>query len=88
MPNKEEKKVNEMDEWYRNAQEANDKWRTQAKEDKDFYWTKQWSEEDREKLIKEKRKLLDKVSKALLEKETLDRDQFEKIVGKKENGVK
>ncbi len=40
------------------------------------------------KLIKEKRKLLDKVSKALLEKETLDRDQFEKIVGKKENGVK
>ncbi len=40
------------------------------------------------KLIREKRKLLDKVSEALLEKETLDRDQFEKIVGKKENGVK
>jgi cell division protease FtsH len=35
------------------------------------------------KLIKEKRKLLDKVSKALLEKETLDRDDFEKIVGMK-----
>ena len=35
------------------------------------------------KLIKEKRKLLDKVSKALLEKETLDRDDFEKIVGNK-----
>jgi len=35
------------------------------------------------KLIREKRKLLDKVSKALLEKETLDRDDFEKIVGKK-----
>ena len=35
------------------------------------------------KLIKEKRKLLDKVSSALLEKETLDRDDFEKIVGKK-----
>lgn len=35
------------------------------------------------KLIKEKRKLLDKVSKALIEKETLDRDDFEKIVGKK-----
>jgi len=34
------------------------------------------------KLIKEKKKLLDKVSKALLEKETLDRDDFEKIVGK------
>jgi cell division protease FtsH len=35
------------------------------------------------KIIKEKRKLLDKVSKALLEKETLDRDDFEKIVGMK-----
>jgi cell division protease FtsH len=35
------------------------------------------------KLIKEKRKLLDKVSEALLEKETLDRDDFEKIVGTK-----
>ena len=35
------------------------------------------------KLIKEKRKLLDKVSKALIEKETLDRDDFEKIVGRK-----
>ncbi len=35
------------------------------------------------KLIKEKRKLLDRVSDALIEKETLDRDQFEKIVGKK-----
>jgi cell division protease FtsH len=35
------------------------------------------------KIIKTKRKLLDKVSKALLEKETLDRDDFEKIVGKK-----
>jgi cell division protease FtsH len=35
------------------------------------------------KLIKEKRKLLDRVSSALLEKETLDRDDFEKIVGTK-----
>ncbi len=35
------------------------------------------------KMIKEKRKLLDKVSEALLEKETLDRDDFEKIVGTK-----
>ena len=40
------------------------------------------------KIIKEKRKLLDKVSDALLDKETLDRDDFEEIVGKKENGVK
>lgn len=35
------------------------------------------------KIIKEKRKLLDKVSDALMEKETLDRDDFEKIVGSK-----
>jgi cell division protease FtsH len=35
------------------------------------------------KLVKEKRKLLDKVSDALLDKETLDRDDFEKIVGTK-----
>lgn len=35
------------------------------------------------KLIKDKRKLLDKVSDALMEKETLDRDQFERIVGPK-----
>jgi cell division protease FtsH len=35
------------------------------------------------KLIKEKRKILDKISEKLLEKETLDRDEFEKIVGKK-----
>ena len=35
------------------------------------------------KLVKDKRKLLDKISVALLEKETLDRDDFEKIVGKK-----
>jgi len=35
------------------------------------------------KLVKEKRKLLDKVSIALIKQETLDRDDFEKIVGKK-----
>jgi cell division protease FtsH len=35
------------------------------------------------KLVKENRKLLDKVSDALMEKETLDRDDFEKIVGTK-----
>jgi cell division protease FtsH len=34
-------------------------------------------------LIKTNRKLLDKVSEALLKDETLDRDQFEKIVGSK-----
>ncbi|HKC05050.1 MAG TPA: ATP-dependent zinc metalloprotease FtsH [Patescibacteria group bacterium] len=35
------------------------------------------------KLVKEKRKILDKVSAALLKTETLDRDEFEKIVGTK-----
>lgn len=35
------------------------------------------------KLVKEKRKLLDKVSTELMKKETLDRIDFEKIVGKK-----
>lgn len=35
------------------------------------------------KLVKEKRKLLDKVSEELIKKETLDKDDFEKIVGSK-----
>ena len=35
------------------------------------------------KIVKEKRKLLDKVSDALMDKETLDRTDFERIVGKK-----
>jgi len=35
------------------------------------------------RVLKKERKSLDKVAKALLEKETLDRDDFEKIVGKK-----
>lgn len=35
------------------------------------------------KILKTNRKTLDKISKALIEKETLDRDDFEKIVGKK-----
>lgn len=40
------------------------------------------------KMVKEKRTLLDKVAKLLLKKETLDRDDFEKVVGKKINGEK
>jgi len=39
-------------------------------------------------LVKKHRKLLDKVASSLLEKETLDRDDFERIVGKKINGEK
>ena len=38
--------------------------------------------------IEAKRKLLDKVVAKLLKKETLDRDDFEKVVGKKVNGEK
>lgn len=34
-------------------------------------------------IVRKKRKILDKVGNALLKKETLDRDDFEKIVGKK-----
>jgi cell division protease FtsH len=37
------------------------------------------------KMIQSKRKLLDAVSVALIKKETLDRDDFESIVGKKNN---
>ena len=39
-----------------------------------------------EQIIKKERKALDAVSAALLDKETLDRETFEKIVGKKKNG--
>lgn len=35
------------------------------------------------KMVKDKRKLLDKISDELMKKETLDRDDFEKIVGSK-----
>jgi cell division protease FtsH len=37
-------------------------------------------------LVKKNRKSLDAVAEKLLETETLDRDQFEQIVGKKVNG--
>lgn len=39
-------------------------------------------------MIKSERKMLDKVSEALLKKETLEREDFEKIVGKKEESSK
>lgn len=37
-------------------------------------------------LVKEKKSLLDKVASKLLEKETLEKEDFEEIVGKKKNG--
>ncbi|MFC1625758.1 ATP-dependent zinc metalloprotease FtsH [Patescibacteria group bacterium] len=41
-----------------------------------------------EVLVKKHKKLLDTTVNTLLKKETLEREDFEKIVGKKENGVK
>ncbi|MBN1169071.1 ATP-dependent zinc metalloprotease FtsH, partial [Candidatus Woesebacteria bacterium] len=42
--------------------------------------------EKAEQLIVQNRKMLDEVAEKLLKVETIDREQFEKIVGKKENG--
>lgn len=36
-----------------------------------------------EKVIKQKRKTLDKIAQVLIEKETIEREEFEKIIGKK-----
>lgn len=44
------------------------------------------SYKEAEKLVVKHRKLLDKVAEKLLKIETIDRGQFEKIVGKKKNG--
>ena len=39
-----------------------------------------------ENLIKKHKKKLDEVAKALLKTETIDKEEFEKLVGKKQNG--
>lgn len=39
-----------------------------------------------EKIIKKNKKKLDEVAKALLKTETIDKEEFEKLVGKKQNG--
>ncbi|MEK7470701.1 MAG: ATP-dependent zinc metalloprotease FtsH, partial [Patescibacteria group bacterium] len=54
----------------------------QEKIDKEIKKIMETGREKAIKIIKSKRKLLDKVSEALLKKETIDRDEFEKIVGK------
>ena len=41
-----------------------------------------------EKLIRKNKKKLDEVAKALLKTETIDKEEFEKLVGKKQNGEK
>ena len=38
------------------------------------------------KLIKKHKNKLDEVAKALLKTETIDKEEFEKLVGKKQNG--
>ena len=67
-------------EWYegaKNSQSFLEKIDTETKKILDTCY------KDAVKLVKEHRKLLDKVGAALIEKETLDRDDFEKIVGHK-----
>jgi len=36
------------------------------------------------KVLKQKRKMLDKLAKTLIVKETIEREEFEKIIGKKQ----
>ena len=71
-------------EWYEGAKNSPafmEKIDTEVKKILDFAY------KNAVKLVKTKRKLLDEVSEALIKKETLDKDQFERIVGKKQNGV-
>lgn len=68
-------------EWYEGAQNS------QAFMEKIDLATKKFLDsgmKEAVKILKAKRKILDKVSMALMEKETLDRSSFEKIVGRKE----
>jgi cell division protease FtsH len=67
-------------EWYegaKNSQSFQEKIDTETKKILDNCY------KEAVKIVKTKRKLLDNVSKALMDKETLDRDDFEKIVGHK-----
>jgi cell division protease FtsH len=67
-------------EWYEQAQNSPD---MQSKIDNAVRKIIENSYVEAEKLIKANRKKLDAVSDELLKTETIDRDQFEKIVGKK-----
>ena len=67
-------------EWYesaKNSQSFQEKIDTETKKILDACY------KEAVKIVKTKRNLLDKVSNALIDKETLDRDDFEKIVGHK-----
>jgi len=51
-------KLNKFDEWYKSAETAESKWRKVAEEDKAFYWSKQWEQQDLDKLNKQGRPAL------------------------------
>ena len=53
MAKEKEDPKDEFDEWYNYAKDGERDWRTQAEEDKDFYWSKQWDASDIAKLKKE-----------------------------------
>ena len=55
MAKEKEDPKDEFDEWYNYAKDGERDWRTQAEEDKNFYWSKQWDASDIAKLKKEKR---------------------------------
>ncbi len=61
---------------------------TAAKIDKEIYFFIEEGRKIAEKVIKSKKKLIEKVAKTLVEKETLERDDYEKIIGKENNGNK
>ncbi len=69
--------------WY---EESSVSQATQEKVDNEIRKIMESARKDAMVLIKKHRKELDQVSEELLKKETLDRDEFEAIVGKKANG--
>ena len=71
--------------WYEPAQISSN---TQEKVDKEIGLIIENCYKEALEIVKEKKKILEKIVDRLLEKETLDRDEFEKIVGKKNNGSK
>jgi len=55
---KETDKIKKMDSWFKDAEEADTDWAARAKEDRDFYWSRQWAEEDKNKLTSQGRPVL------------------------------
>jgi len=61
---------------------------TQEKIDNEVRKIMETGLKEAEKLIKKHKNKLDEVAKALLKTETIDKEEFEKLVGKKQNGEK